>query len=181
MYQLIEKLYVGIDQDMARHSDADRIEIKRLPFDEEDVLNDTGHYRLLDWSVTVYGCYPSLAEATAAVKTVFGEVRTLDPRGNAFESTDAEVVAVFKPGKYYPVGLQGTQNIMAETIAKDVNAFTTDNEIDELLVAYHGFSNRNGFVFHRALRDMMIKQREQHQAEFVVPDPVFMLSSYVRH
>jgi hypothetical protein len=181
MYQVIEKLYVGIDQDLEVHRDADHIEISRLADDDEDTLNYTGNYRHKDWSVTVYGCYPSLAEAAAAVKIIFVDVRAADPRGNAFEAQDSGVVAVFKPGKYYPVGNEGTYETTRNTIATDVTAFTTDEEIDVLVETYQGFANRHGFIFHSSLRDRMVKQREMHQEEFVIPVPQLHLVSQILH
>jgi hypothetical protein len=41
MQKLIEKLYVGIDQKIECRRDDDRIEIMRLDFDGEELLNFT--------------------------------------------------------------------------------------------------------------------------------------------
>jgi hypothetical protein len=160
MYQVIEKLYVGIDQELERHRDDDHIEIERLAFDDENVLNYTGNYRHQDWSITVYGCYESLAKAQIAVKTIFGDVRATDPRGNPFPAQHSNVIAVFKPGKYHPVGCEKTLHATRDSIAHDVTALTSDEEIDELATIHHDHANRHGFSYHRTLRDMMIAHRE---------------------
>ena len=110
MLFLIENKYVGPKKDDS-YNDLDTIEISTTPAltnltDEPRIQGWCG--TTLGWDLNAHGQYFTLEEARAAIKDIFGEVRSTDTQGNPFVSDDDSVIEVYKPGCLTPAGISSS-------------------------------------------------------------------------
>lgn len=157
MYYVIETKYVGANPYDDGNIDASAIEIRTSP------AAWTGSYG--DEAVYEHGDYQTLDEALDAIVKKFGEVRDCDHAGDAFESHDEAVVAIFKRGKYAPMSSRATADWAYERIQADIDADTTDERIAELVSEYEDDANCYGGTLHRDLEEFMLERRAELRDE----------------
>ena len=92
--------------------------------------------------VSIVGEYATLDEAQTAFSALFPEHRDaddsdIDSLSNAFNG----VVEVFKPGKFEPLGPEGSLVWINDDMTRDINADTTDEEIAQLGLTYEQEAN----------------------------------------
>ena len=141
MYYVIKTEYVGPNADDDKYADADRIRISsaparcnRKPYDPcVEGWCGTNY----DWATFAHGEYDSLEAAQAAVAQKFGDVRLSDPDW----TDDNDVIEVYRPGRYAPMGRQSTEDWAYQGIEEDVTAVTTNEEIDDLAAEYESVAN----------------------------------------
>jgi len=160
MYYVVEFIHVGPKED---HVDCHVIEIKMSPA----INNKNYEERTAGWCGTTndraayaHGEYATIEDARAAIAARFGEVRDSDSNGNRFESDDADVVEVYKPGKYAPLSSQATYDWCYAGIQADVDADTTDANIDALVAEYEAEANNNGYSLDSDLMRFMHERRQ---------------------
>lgn len=170
MYYVIETSYVGPNQTDDRYCDVNKIEIRTSPAitnmsREERTEGWCGTTN--DWAVYAHGEYATIDAARAAIAEKFGEVRDSDPDCDAFELPpySDDIVEIFRPGKYAPMGRQATANWAYEGIQADVGADTTDERIAELVAEYEGEANTAGYTLDSDLEDFMKKRRQELRDE----------------
>lgn len=163
MYYIIETNYVGPNQTQDQYVDVDMIEISTSPA----ITNSSHEVRLEgwcgttnDWAVYAHGEYQTIEEARAAIIEKFGDVRDLSPEGYSFDSHDAAVVEIYKPGKYEPMSRQATADWAYHGINADIGADTTDERIAELVADYEDDANRDGYTLDSDLRNFMEERRQ---------------------
>lgn len=168
MYYIIETKYTGPNQD--QYVDADKIEITTTPA----IGNSSGEECIEgwcgttdDWAVYAHGEYETLEEARDAIIETFGVVRDSDPDGNSFESFDENVIEVYKPSKYAPLSSWATADWAYEGIRSDIDAYTTDGCIAELVIKYEEEANRHGYTLHSDLEGFMQDRRDELRSELL--------------
>jgi len=162
MYYIIETNYVGPNQAQDQYIDADRIEISTSPAIDidGDVRIDGSCGTAYDWSTYAHGEYATIDAARAVIADKFGEVRDSNPDGDSFIGYDDDVVEVYKPGKYAPLGSQETAEWACEGIQRDISADTTDERIAELVAEYEAEANSNGYTLDSNLDIVMAAHRQ---------------------
>ncbi len=158
MFYVVETSYIGPDQDHDRHVDADKIEIRTADPGE-------GGSHDPDWAILSHGSHNTISEARAAIADKFGEVRSLDARGDRFESDDEDVAETYKKGKYTPMGREATAAWAQSSMEGDINADTTDERISELVAQYEAQVNSEGYTLGSGLRDCLEEYREEMREE----------------
>jgi len=161
-YYVIETSHVGND-DMGKHMDADTIEISTCP-----AITNSGRVERTegwcgttnDWSVHAHGAYSTIEDARAAITRKFGPVRDCDADGNSFEPDHEDVVALFKRGRYAPMGSEETHAWAIDGIKEDIQFDTDDRRIGELVSEYEREANGEGFTLSRDLEKFMKAHRE---------------------
>lgn len=162
MYYIIETIYTGPNQD--QYVDADRIEITTTPAIgncSREVCIDGWCGTTDDWAVYAHGEYETLEEARDAIIETFGVVRDSDPNGDRFESFDENVVEAYKPNKYAPLSSWATADWSYERIRSDIDAYTTDERIAELVAEYEEEANRHGYTLDSDLDYFMQERRQE--------------------
>lgn len=159
MYYIIEKIYVGPNQDQERYIDA--VEIRNTP-----AVTNTTHEKQVegwcgttnDWSITAHGEYSSIEEAREAITEKFGEVRKLDADHDHATET-------YKLGKYEQLSAEATAGLCHESIQLEIDATTTDAQIDALLAEYEADLNSEGYSPHSELKGFMQARRQELRDE----------------
>ena len=171
MYYIISIDYVGPNSD--QHVDANSIEIRTAPAttnSSHEPRTDGWCGTTNDWAVYAHGEYPTLQAAQAAVREIWPCVRDRDPEGDDYmpESYEAEeygVVAVYKPGKYSPMGRDATADWAYEGIRASISADTTDAEIRDMVDEFECAANSDGYTLDSDLQAMMEERRQDLRDE----------------
>lgn len=155
MYYIIESTYVGPNS--SHNAESDSIVISTTPA----ITNSSHEARISgwcgtnnDWATYAHGEYPTLDAACAAVAEQFGDVH------DGPESDDPDIVAVYLPGRYVSMSRRETEDWIHDGMVDDIDADTTDREIDALAVEYENAANDQGIALHAALRDIMTEYRD---------------------
>jgi len=165
MYYIIERDYVGPNQDQDQYADSHYVLIQSEP----GRTNSSNEPRIAgwlgttnDWCESAHGEYETLEEAREAIATEFGEVREASP---TFEDPDT-IVAIYKVGRYEPMSSQETAEWAYDGVQSDVDAETTDERIAELLAEYEASANDQGYTLDlTALRVLMEELRDELEDE----------------
>lgn len=160
MYYVIETKYVGPNQD--RYIDADRIEISHIPaidnFTKEPIIE--GWCGETDgWSVYAHGEYSTVESAREYIDQKFGETREYD----------SHIVATYKPGRYEPLGAEGTRDWIREGVEFDIHKDITEGDIDALVEEYETSANEEGYTLdkdHAKAYMFKCRQDKCDEAEF---------------
>ena len=149
-FYVIETQYVGPNQDEAQYVDADRIEICTAPATgnmSRKECTDGWCGTSNGWAVYAHGVYDSIESARGVIADKFGEVRETDPHLERFcNPYDANVIEVYKPGRYTPMGRDETAEWLQSGVEDDIDAATTDARIIELAADYERVANTEGFT-----------------------------------
>jgi hypothetical protein len=137
MFYVYEKIYVGAEKESVH--DEDVIEVRSQPPVPEDDID----YFSYEW--TCLGRYDSHKGAQTAVHEFYSEVRSKCVNGNPFETSDADVLNTYKPGKFAPLG-DGAGAWLFEDLVADITVETTDDQLAELLVRYESNANEEGYT-----------------------------------
>ena len=151
MYYVIESNYVGPNQSQDHYIDADTVEIRTAPAranssDEVCIHGWCGTTN--DWATYAQGMFETIEAAEAAIRERYGDVRDRDANGDLFEPDPyaEDVVRIYKCGKYEPMGLEFTGNWCYPGFAEDINAYTTDARLAELVDEYEALANDEGYT-----------------------------------
>lgn len=149
MYYITATEYVGPNQDQANYIDADTIEISTEPARtnmSNEIEIDGWCGTTNDFAVYAHGEYNTLDEARDAIKDIFGDVRDHYVGFDYFESDDENVIEVYKPGQYQPMTDNETGDWLYESIHTDINADTSDEQMDKLVTIYESEANSEGYT-----------------------------------
>lgn len=155
MFYVVETKYTGPNPD--QHIDQDVIEIKTEPArtnssDEPKTHGWCGTSN--DWCVNAHGEYPTLADAEAAVKDIFGDVRLHEE-----EDCDETVVKAYKPGKYIQMSEESTGDWCHEVIQDKVKLGMTGEQVKALINELEQAANEEGHTLSTALADMIAERQ----------------------
>lgn len=155
MYYIVETKYTGPNPD--QHLDQDVVEIQTVPAR----TNSSGEIKTQgwcgttnDWCVNAHGEYTTLAEAEAAVKEIFGDVRPYED-----EEADDSVVKAYKPGLYVPMSAEDTGDWCYDVIQERVTLGMTPEQVDSLIAELEEAANEEGYTLSAALSDMIAERQ----------------------
>lgn len=158
MYYVIEKL----GPDVVEHPDTRVVEIHSRPM----CAHPSGEVRLSGWcgyvdSCSVYarGVYKSFDDARIAILERYGEVRDHARGGAPLLPTEDHIIAVYKPGKYVPLGHQETVDRIWPLVQRTVTAGVSDNDIACMARVYEAVANEEGFSLDPTFKDIMLAHR----------------------
>lgn len=149
MFYVIETSYIGPNRNQDEYIDADRIEICTEPAktnSSHEVRTEGWCGTTNDYCVTAHGEYDTLEKARDAVMDKFAPVRDSDILGYSFASGYDDAVAVFKPGKYQPMGKQFTEGEIYSWCEIEVSAVTSDDEISDMIGRCEKQMKDEGFI-----------------------------------
>lgn len=154
-FYVVETKYVGPNPD--QHIDEDVVEIQTEP----ERTNSSGEAKIQgwcgttnDWCVNAHGEYPTLADAEAAVKEIFGDVRPYEDEG----ASDS-VVKAYKPGLYVPMSAENTGDWCYDVIQEKVTLGMTGEQVDALIGELEEAANEEGYTLSAALSDMIAERQ----------------------
>lgn len=148
--------YVGPNRD--QNIDADQIKITTEPARKNmsnEVCLDGWCGTTDDCAVYARGEFPDLEAAEAYIKANYKDAREIDD----FYDEGGTVKAVYKPGKYEPIGKEATGNFIYDSLHDSVTASTTDAEISALVDDWEREANSQGCTLTGAY-DMAIEYRD---------------------
>lgn len=153
-FYVVETKYVGPNPD--QHIDEDVVEIQTEP----ERTNSSGEAKIQgwcgttnDWCVNAHGEYPTLADAEAAVKEIFGDVRPYEDEG----ASDS-VVKAYKPGLYVPMSAENTGDWCYDVIQEKVTLGMTGEQVDTLIGELEAEANEEGYTLSSELGDMITER-----------------------
>ncbi|MDP2142252.1 MAG: hypothetical protein Q8L20_15715 [Gammaproteobacteria bacterium] len=114
-----------------------------------------------NFMLTIVGEYESLEEARQAFFEFYPEHRAAEdddivPLNEVFDG----VVAVFKPGKFQPLGGEGSLIWINNNVQRDITAATSDDEIEQLWVSYQLQANQEGNELDERIAHVLLDYRE---------------------
>ena len=174
MFYVVEREYVGPNQDEDRYVDADRVQVwaKAPRTNMTHEPRTEGWCGTTDgWATYAHGEYLSLCQAISAITKKFGPMRDVteddpDTRRDLSECIQGKIYASYKKGAYEPLSKNATVDWTYESVREDVSAATTDAQIETLIDAYEGSANDEGLTLNkRALKDCMEKRRQELREE----------------
>jgi len=164
-YYIIEHKYVGPNDD-EMYFDVDDIKICSKPAK----ANLSGEVRTEgwcgttdDWSVHAHGEYDSLDDAREAIVEKFGVVRRVSFT-DYYEG--AGMIEAYKEGELAPCTRNITYELIYDTMEDDVDAHTTNNEIDALVSEYTEYLNEDGYEPHESLKDILTEYRDDRRESY---------------
>ena len=155
-FYVIEEKYAGPNRD--QDIDADQIKITTEPARKNmsnEVCLDGWCGTTDDWAVYARGVYDSKEAAEKAIEALYKEIREVE-----FDDNDQSIVAVYKPGKYEPIGKEATGNFIFDSLKESVTASTTDDEISALVDEWEREANSQGCTLSGAY-DMAVEYRDE--------------------
>ena len=158
-HYVIEVNYVGPNRD--QNIDADTIKITTEPATHNmsgTPCLDGWCGTTNDWAVYARGEFPNLEAAEAYIKANYKDAREIDD----FYDEGGTVKAVYKPGKYEPIGKEATGNFIFDSLKESVTASTTDDEISALVDEWEREANSQGCTLTGAY-DMAVAYRNEQQ------------------
>lgn len=166
MFYVIENKYVGPNQGSTGYTDLNEILICTAPIQGKGpviaiIKGFAGSQG--DWTTYAHGEFPSIEDARAAIKDIFGAVRCRDSNGDVFEvdPQDEKVLEIYKAGAYSQMSLSESANWSFELLRSDISHDTSDKRLDELLAEYEADANENGSTLHAGLLDAMKTYRDE--------------------
>lgn len=164
MFYVTRTTYVGPNPGDERNSDFDYISIRTAPA----LTNSSQEPCFNGWcgttddlSVHAYGEYETLMAARAFIRQRWGDTRDTDRNGEPFEREDEHTVEVYRLGRYTPMSESHTADWLAEAIARDIAADTSDARIDELLARYQADANAEGYALHKFADQLLREARDE--------------------
>ena len=100
----------------------------------------------------------------SSIAEKFGDVRDCDPcdpYSEAFKPVDEDVVKIYKPDRFAPIGREATAFWANEGMKQDIGPETTDARIAELVAVCEAKANSNGYTLDSDLERLMQEYRQE--------------------
>lgn len=164
MYYIVKTQYVGPNPSDDQHVDAGRIDIRDTPA----ITNSSREPRIdgwcgttNDWAVYAHGEFATIDDARTAIAEKFGAVREIDFSEYSYDPAIDGIIQAFRPGKYIPMSRAATADWIYDGMQHDINAATTDDEINNLASDYAIVANQAGYELDRHVTEMMTDYRQE--------------------
>ena len=162
-YYIIEKLYVGPNQNESQHIDADHIIITTTPATDirTGQPKPCGHCGTLnDWLTIAHGSHENLHKVEQAVKKHLGELR--EQELSEYDRLEG-IQRRYKIGGLIPMTLDESADYIYQDMINKVSAYTTDEQLDALVKDAQDEAASHGYTLDTDVLTMLKEYQEECQ------------------